>query len=506
MNMDTIAILSALLIGCLFYAIYHLTTTKKVDVEINRLVKTHSPEQLYDKLATARNSLNWHTAGGGILTLFFALIFFGAGGLDPREWGFENYAFALGAIVVTGALTMGQRLLYTNLNLSKIAIVITVLILLFIIYGEIATTSERGDSIVRERSISSPTLQAVVQNLKTPEAQPINTAGQHYADAAKWQSLADSCSGHCKRKNQARADEYTQLAERAEYNYQQQLIARQQEREHLIQHSVKLEYNEQNHTAIVRLLSGILSASMLAALGFASLIFVIAFEASFHYAGVQVAVFDEALQRLGYTTKPNNKKRHLYKINTPTPPAETRNTEPTAANPTPPTPPQQSSRDTAKSSESTPPHHSIETLYPQLYEHFKNSLQNGQTEPSHAHLSEYLKAAVTQHNLSGNDDEIIHQHATRMLNQLLEESIIETNLRKGEGQPDYVLPEQNLAYRKELGDQNYEVRGDEPCTCPNCFKTFTKSAWNQKYCSRTCKDNMHNILNPDRLKAARGAV
>ena len=59
----------------------------------------------------------------------FALIFFGAGGLDPREWNLVNWIFAVIGMTATVAITLGQRNLYSSVKQNVAALLVTLLIL-----------------------------------------------------------------------------------------------------------------------------------------------------------------------------------------------------------------------------------------------------------------------------------------------------------------------------------------------------------------------------------------
>lgn len=309
---------SIALIISLILAIYAMTRGKAIEAEIVRLVETKPLEQIYDEYRANNFTLNLYVAGGILLTGAFALIFFGAGGLDPRLWNFTNWIFAVIGLTATVAITLGQRSLYSSVKQNTAALLVTLLILTFVIFSEVATSSEREDSLVRDRSLQSPTLAAVLGKISAPDTLPVSRANYYYAEAARYQSLADNCSGNCKRANTAKAESYQAQARYEDSKTQAALLAQRENKKALINASKNLEYVESNHSAVVRWLKEVSASTWTAAMMFASLIFVIAFESGFHFTGTRNGIYIEALSRLGYSVKRRVKRPTLVK-NTETP-------------------------------------------------------------------------------------------------------------------------------------------------------------------------------------------
>ena len=323
--------LSITMIIILILAIYAMTRGEAIEAEIVRLVETKPVEQIYDEYRSNNFTLNLYVAGGILLTGAFALIFFGAGGLDPRLWGLVNWMFAVIGMTATVAITLGQRNLYSSVKQNIAALLVTLLILTFVIFSEVATSSEREDSLVRDRSLSSPTLSAVLDGISKPDVMPASRAEYYYSEAARYESLARDCSGNCKRANTAKAEGYKAKAEHAEARTRTALLSQQENKKLLINESKNLEYVETNHTAVVRWLKEISASTFMAAMMFASLVFVIAFESGFHFTGTRHGIYIEALSRLGYSVKrrsrmpkhmiksvesPNDAAKHVTRTNT----------------------------------------------------------------------------------------------------------------------------------------------------------------------------------------------
>lgn len=304
-------VLSVAILLVMVLAIYAMTRGDAIEAEIQRLVHHVPVEQIYDEYRSNNNTLSLFVLGGIMLTGAFALIFFGAGGLDPRLWDLTNWIFAVIGLTATIAITLGQRSLYSSIKQNIAALLVTSLILTFVIFSEVATSSEREDSLVRDRSLNSPTLAAVLNKIGAADQIPASRADYYYAEAARYESLAKDCSGQCKRANRAKAEGYKAQARHEDSKMKTALLAQRETKKALIAESKNLEYLESNHTAVVRWLKEISTGTYTAAMMFASLIFVIAFESGFHFTGTRNGIYIEALSRLGYSVKRNKKRSGL---------------------------------------------------------------------------------------------------------------------------------------------------------------------------------------------------
>lgn len=306
-----LTVLSIAMLVVLLLAIYAMTRGAAIEAEIQRLVETKPVEQIYDEYLSNNRTLNLFVAGGILLTGAFALIFFGAGGLDPRHWNFVNWIFAVIGSIATVAITLGQRNLYSSVRQNLAALLVTLLILTFVIFSEVATSSEREDSLVRDRSMNSPTLAAVIDQLKQPDQPPASREAYYLSEAARYRSLAEQCSGNCKRANNAKAAGFEARAVGEKARVNSALLAQQSNKKALVGTATDLEYVEQNHTAVVRWLKEISASTFAAAMMFSSLVFVIAFESGFHFTGTRNGIYIEALSRLGYGVKRKTKRPPL---------------------------------------------------------------------------------------------------------------------------------------------------------------------------------------------------
>lgn len=297
-------ILSSILIIVLCLAIYAMTRQNAIEIEIQRLVKQNSIEQLYHEYRANHRTLNLYMIGGILLTGGFALTFFGGGGIDPRAWTFEQYAYAVIGLVATVSITLGQRSLYRSIKQNISALLVTLLILAFVIFSEVATTSEREASLVRDRSLDSPTLQALLNNIQTPQTDDSFTRYALYYQeqiTQAEQQLRSCDTDACKTEQE---DFLIYLQNQLKRSEQQQSLQASQRRSDTLAFADKaqaMEYNEQNHSAVIRWIQEHSAATFTAAMMFASLIFVIAFESGFHFTGTKEGIYLEAIARLGYS-------------------------------------------------------------------------------------------------------------------------------------------------------------------------------------------------------------
>ena len=103
-------VLSVAMLIVLLLAIYAMTRGAVIEAEVQRLVDQVPVEQIYADYRSNNFTLNLYVVGGILLTGAFALIFFGAGGLDPREWTLVNWVFAaLMACLRTLGVSGGHR-------------------------------------------------------------------------------------------------------------------------------------------------------------------------------------------------------------------------------------------------------------------------------------------------------------------------------------------------------------------------------------------------------------
>lgn len=412
-------ILSITMIFVLILAIYAMTRGSAIESEIQRLVSSKPVEQIYDEYLSNNRTLNLYVVGGILLTGAFALIFFGAGGLDPRLWSFINWIFAVIGLTATVAITMGQRNLYSSVKQNIAALLVTLLILTFVIFSEVATSSEREDSLVRDRSLQSPTLSAVLNKITAPDELPANRASYYYSESVRYETLARDCSGNCKRANNAKAESLKAQANYEEAKTKAALLSQRENKKSLIAESKNLEYVESNHTAVVRWLKEVSEGTFMAAMMFASLIFVVAFESGFHFTGTRNGIYIEALSRLGYSVK--RKPKLPNKV--------TRKVEPLSE-----LKPQQSNADKVTRKVEEVPESVMPDALESAFHNWALMIEKGEINPTIPPAKRYISERKLVEGIRS-----IQDQAERWLARLEREGSLKLNPNPGIGRAKYVL-------------------------------------------------------------------
>jgi len=142
---------------------YTLHQKEKTEEAITTIMENYNLGQIYAEFKGNNNVLWLFVVGGVLLTAGFAISYFSGGEIAPEKWTPSQWIFSGVGVVVTIAITVGQRTLYQDVSLHRVAFFITLIVLSFVYMSEIATTDERTESLVRTRSLESPTLNAVLE-------------------------------------------------------------------------------------------------------------------------------------------------------------------------------------------------------------------------------------------------------------------------------------------------------------------------------------------------------
>lgn len=302
-----ILFLSLLLLGVLGFTIYELTKHKDLYAEAEELARTVPMKQLKAQDRGLGMTIWTCFLAGALLTGAFAVQFF-AGADDPSTWTKSQTIYAIIGCVMTLAITLAQKALYSSIHTSKAGLLITFLILLFVIFSEIATSSERTDLLVKHRSESSQVYQGVVSEINRPTAPAnVNTAGLASAQAelADAQYELSRCDRHAS-KGAARVERCQVYEEKRIAKAEGRIrgISRQNEvmansaiqlKMQMVDKAKELQYDDNQNPAIIKFLKAVFGGEILYSVIFASLILVVAFESAFHFAGTRRAVIRHAM-------------------------------------------------------------------------------------------------------------------------------------------------------------------------------------------------------------------
>jgi len=298
---------------------YTLHQKEKTEEAITTIMENYNLGQIYAEFKGNNNVLWLFVVGGVLLTAGFAISYFSGGEIAPEKWTPSQWIFSGVGVVVTIAITVGQRTLYQDVSLHRVAFFITLIVLSFVYMSEIATTDERTESLVRTRSLESPTLNAVLGTIQTTtstlKTNPYATQiAELQGKASEHQSkLAECANKYQSEKKRVKCEEYerakasgystqaTQLQAQANTGTQSQ----QNTVSGLVAQAKDLEFNEENHTAFIKFVKSVFGVSFESAQNFVAFILVNAFEVLFHFIGVRVGILREALLRMGYNLTPD---------------------------------------------------------------------------------------------------------------------------------------------------------------------------------------------------------
>lgn len=238
-----------------------------------------------------------------LASAFFVVKYFVGGDMTPQAWDGEQWVNACLGLGLTAVITAAQALLYASGYKGPAAIIATVVVVFFGLFSEISQSMEREDATVRHRSENSLVFQAAlngVSKLSAPQAVASPYATQLadaearlsdclrkvtegvYKDCAKSQGRVDSLRA----QNQQAIAAGTQAASTA-------LPA-------AIAQAKALEYDEDKHYAMIRLIKDFLGVTGVWASFVFSLIIIGTFEYAFHFVGGYVADHRQALLELGH--------------------------------------------------------------------------------------------------------------------------------------------------------------------------------------------------------------
>jgi len=240
-----------------------------------------------------------------LASAFFVVKYFVGGDMTPSLWDGEQWINACLGLGLTAVITAAQALLYASGYKGPAAVVATIVVVFFGLFSEISQSMEREDATVRHRSENSLVFQATVgsiSNLTAQASAPVaNPYSTQIADAevklAQCQKrLAEGKEKHCKGAEARVTSLQTQAANSAHLtsgNTTSALTA-------AITAAKQLEYDEDKHYAMIRLIKEVIGVTGIWASFLFSLIIIGTFEYAFHFVGAYVADHRQALLELGH--------------------------------------------------------------------------------------------------------------------------------------------------------------------------------------------------------------
>lgn len=276
-------------------------------------------KSLRDMVADLRKAEIWlllAACAAFLASAFFVVKYFVGGEMTPATWTGEQWANAALGLGITAVITAAQAFLYASGYKGPAAIVATAIVVFFGLFSEISQSMEREDATVRQRSLDSPVFQAAlgsIQHLSTSAAAPLSSSAVAVASGklAKHQAELAACREKYRsaaRVQQCEQYEHGKIAEAkgelaaAQAAAQGSAIVVSSALSAAISQAKTLEYDEDKHYAMIRLLKDFLNVGGIWASFIFSMIIIGTFEYAFHFVGSYVADHKRALLLLGRDT------------------------------------------------------------------------------------------------------------------------------------------------------------------------------------------------------------
>jgi len=238
-----------------------------------------------------------------LASAFFVVKYFVGGDMTPQSWDGEQWVNAVLGLGITAIITAAQALLYASGYKGPAAVIATVVVVFFGLFSEISQSMEREDATVRHRSENSQVFQAALSGV-SQLAKPQAVASPYAAQLADAEARLSDClrkvtEGVYKdcAKSQGR------VASLRDQNQQAMAASTQAASTALpaaIAAAKQLEYDEDKHYAMIRLIKEVIGVTGIWASFLFSLIIIGTFEYAFHFVGGYVADHRAALLELGH--------------------------------------------------------------------------------------------------------------------------------------------------------------------------------------------------------------
>lgn len=289
---------------------YESRTNTKFERPV-QLIHTKSLRDLMGDLQKAKVWLFIAATAAFLASAFFVVKYFVGGEMTPEIWTAEQWMNAFLGLGITAVITAAQAFLYASGSKGQAALIATFVVVFFGVFSEISQSMEREDATVKSRSESSPVFQAAVSNITnvTQSMSQISPEQRAYTEAQSylqyWEQLKEQKNENHRTVKYAHStlDRNIALFQRKVDALQQQISMQQNNRGELltgaIQQAKALEYDEDKHYAMIRLIKQSLGVTGIWASFLFSIIIIGTFEYAFHFVGSYVADHKKALLLLG---------------------------------------------------------------------------------------------------------------------------------------------------------------------------------------------------------------
>ena len=261
------------------------------------LVRSKSLRDLLADLRKAELWLMMAAIAAFLASAFFVVKYFVGGEMTPEVWSTEQWMNALLGLGITAVITAAQAFLYASGYKGHAAIIATFVVVFFGLFSEISQSMEREDATVRHRSENSAVFQAAIGSIQTIANS--NTAASYASQIARAEQILARCKENLRlgRERHCNGDQAAVDALKA------QQAAAVDAKTNLLGSAVAqakaLEYDEDKHYAMIRLIRNFLGVTGIWASFLFSVIIIGTFEYAFHFVGAYVADHKSALLLLG---------------------------------------------------------------------------------------------------------------------------------------------------------------------------------------------------------------
>lgn len=291
-----------------------MITLEKLDTlrgKPEELKDMKSVRQLVDDLTKA-NWLLWLAGVAAFLaSAMFVVKYFVGGDFTPSVWTGEQWANAWLGLGITLVVTFGQGLLYASGYKGPAALVAICVVVFFGLFSEVSQSMEREDATVRHRSENSPVFQTALGSIgkltdkaaaPSPAQQTLAAAqGEVYRWEAEQQKKTQchTCSEYSTRTIGSKLAEAQGRVAAAREQVAAYQTSNASALSTAIAQAKALEYDEDKHYGMIRLLKHMFSVEGIVASFLFSVVVIGTFEYIFHFIGTYVGNHRKALQLLG---------------------------------------------------------------------------------------------------------------------------------------------------------------------------------------------------------------
>lgn len=242
-----------------------------------------------------------------LMSSYFMVTYF-AGDLDVLNWTADQWKQAIASLGVTFVMTAFQFVLYSDNKKGKataMTVFAALVAVFFAFLTEIGQGMEREEQRMMQRSVESPTYQAMLEKIGSLTSSA-PTANPYAADIAAAQMKYNQClerlakgrEPHCE-GSKGRLESYQQQAREHAQQAQQSSTSTATA---LFNEAKGMEKDESNHHPLVKLMIDWFGVSSVSSSFIISLLIIGAFEFAFHFLGGKYGEARDDLEKAGYLT------------------------------------------------------------------------------------------------------------------------------------------------------------------------------------------------------------